>query len=40
MQNQVVPPPSGFDGKDKIIFGNIQQIYDFHKRLLFEIDDN
>jgi len=26
-----VPMPAGMEGKDKIVFGNIHQIYDWHR---------
>lgn len=35
MTNQGVP--EDLKGKDRIVFGNIHQIYDWHKRCLFPL---
>lgn len=31
IRSQELPMPTGMEGKDKIVFGNIHQIYDWHK---------
>ena len=30
------PMPDGLEGKDKIVFGNIHQIYDWHKETMMK----
>jgi hypothetical protein len=32
IQDGDVPMPPGMEGKDKIVFGNIHQIFDWHKQ--------
>ena len=31
LKNKDLVQPEGLEGKDKIVFGNIHQIFDFHR---------